>query len=541
MLPDLRWRAALGYLAITALFLAPVAGRLGDELVGHAGGDNLGSLWNAWWISRSLLHLENPWWTDLLFAPEGTPLVWHSLAILPSTAIAVLSAWLPALVAYNLVLLAALPIAGLGAFTLCRHLTGDGAASFAGGCAFMLCPFLVSKTLGHVDLAYAGLLAFFLAALLQALEGEGRARWRLGATSFLLLGVSPNAPVFAANLVLVLFCLEVRRSSVAAALRRFARALAPSAFVVLPYALLLAGYSLAYGVAPRSHQDLAYNPEPVSYLLPFSETSVYSDLARPIGSPGLAGVEPAAYLGLLVLPLAVAGFVLRRRDPVARALAVSALVFLALSLGPKLLWRREVVEVGGASVYLPFALWRHAPVLGWVGQAGRYLVVVYLVLSAGVAYAVGRARARWGAGAVVVAVAIVCADYAFQPVLAPPPPALRLSEAAPDRRRVLDPRLGSSDTMYQQTHHGRPIVGGYLSRPPRRALDAYRADPVLAWFFEPGSAALPERAALLERLRALAVGDVLLGRGDPRGAQLAAYGFETASEDDYTTVWSRPD
>jgi len=544
MVSNRGWLALLGYVALASAFLLPSSTRLCHELLGQPGGDNLESLWNAWWLSQSLWQLENPWWTDLVFAPEGTHLVWHSLAILPSTAVALLASFLPLSLAYNAVLGAALPIAGFGAFRLCRHLTSDAVASFAGGTAFMLSPFVVSKTLGHLDVAYAGLLPFFYLALLRCVSEPGhRAWWLAGASLLLLFAASPNAAIFAANLTFFLFCWYLRHESWRSATRRFARAFNPTFLVALPYLALVLYYAIAYGDPPRTQSDLDYNPEPIAYFLPFTPTSIYSDWPRSLGLAGLDAIEPAVYLGLGVLPLAIAGLALRRHERLVPHLALVGGVFLVFSLGPKLLWERDVVEIFGHSVYLPFGLWRWVPVLGSVGQAGRYAVIVYLVMAVGVAHAVAWTRLRygshWGMAAAGIAVAIIASDYAFRPTFSELPATVQLSPAAPDRRRVLDPRLGSSETMYQQTLHGRPLVGGYISRPRRALVDAYAEDPVLGWLF--GTEPEPQPEALVDRLRALAVGDILLDSQDPRAPALERAGFAAGRGSVETAVWSRPD
>ena len=553
------WRARLrptllsgsAYALVTVAFFAPLGGRLSGELIGE--GDNLESLWNAWWIGRSLLQLENPWFTELLFAPEGTPLVWHSLAPVSSALVSLLSRVLPLPLAYNLTVMAALPVAGLSCQALCRHFTGDRVAAFVGGLAFMLSPFITSKTLGHLDLLYGGLLPLFYLCLLRAVDSPSRAtRWRLaGAAMLLLFTCNPSLPVFAANLVFLLLCWRTRNERLGPATRLFARAFAPTLLLALPWLAIVVWYSIAWDYLPRAHADLDYDPELVSYLLPLTRSSLWWEWTQGLPVPtirmaSLHGIEPAVYLGIWVFPIAIAGLWAGRRQPLVAHLALVGAVFLVLSMGPKLQWQREVVQLGGLDLYLPFGIWRWLPVLGAVGQAGRYALIVYTVMGVGVALAVTRARQRFSVAhpavplALSAAVALlVCLDFAFEPTARPLPRSLDLAETQPERRNVLDPRLSSAATMYQQSLSGRPLVGGYVSRTPPGQIARYRADPVLGWFFrrEPGEA--PEREALLRRFEALAIGDVMLAREDPRGAVLARYGFRERDANADTTVWSR--
>jgi hypothetical protein len=552
--------SALAYLGVTAAFFAPLVlggsgERLSSQLIGE--GDNLESLWNAWWIGQSLGSLGNPWFTDLLFAPEGVPLVWHSLAPLGSGVVALLSQVVPVPLAYNAAVIAALPVAGLSCRALCRRFTDDELAAFTGGLAFMLCPFVTSRTLGHLDLLYGGLLPFFYLQLLRAVEAPGHAAgWRLaGAAMLLLFTCNPSVPVFAANLAFFLLCRYARREGFGPAVRRFARVFAPTLLLALPWLVLVAAYAIAWDYPPRSHADLDYDPELLSYLLPLTRSSSWWPWTRGLVPASLHEVEPAVYLGLGVLPVALAGLWSARREPMVRHLALLGAVFLVFSMGPKLQWHREVVQVAGLDLYLPFGLWRWVPVLGGVGQAGRYALIVYMVMGVGVACAVarlrqrvaeraspqgdsGRARALGFALAFGIA-ALVCVDFAFSPTTRPLPRPLDLAEDAPQRRRMLDPRLSHAPTMYQQTLCGRPLVGGYVSRTPPGPLASYRADPVLAWFFSRDPVAPPTRDALHARLQELAVGDVLLDPADPRGPVLAALGFEKRDGNADTTVWSR--
>ncbi len=548
----------LGYTLLTAAFFAPLGTRLLDEQIG--GGDSLESLWNAWWVGQSLLRLENPWFTELLFAPEGTPLVWHSLAPVTSAAVTMLSWGLPVVVAYNVLVLAALPLAGMSAWALCRHLTGDVAASFVGGLAFMLSPFLTSKTLGHLDLLYGGLLPLFYLALLRAVDAgdAGRARaWQLaGASLLILFSCNPSVTVFAANLTFFLLCWHVWREGIGTASARFTQAFAPTFALCLPYVVLVVAYSIAWDYPPRIHSDLDYDPEIVSYLLPLTKTSWWSgwwtgwlsgwtgslDFVRGPG-PGLDEVEPAVYLGIAVLPLAAYGLWMRRDDLRIAHLALVGLVFLTFSLGAKLQWQREVVEIAGVSLYLPFGLWRWVPVLGTVGQAGRYALITYMVMGVGVACAVASLRERVPPAAMLLVTlgvsGIVAFDFGFAPIASPLPAPIDLTGAAPGRSRLLDPRLGSPETMYQQTLHGKPLIGGYVSRTPPGVLERYETDPVLGWFFRRDAGPAPSRTAMIGRLDALAVGAVLLSPGDPRGEVLADYGFTQRVTNPYTAVWTR--
>ncbi|MBK9241122.1 MAG: hypothetical protein IPL75_12840 [Acidobacteria bacterium] len=105
---------------------------------------------------------------------------------------------------------------------------------------------------------------------------------------------------------------------------------------------------------------------------------------------------------------------------------------------------------------------------------------------------------------------------------------------------VLDPRLRSSQTMYYQTSHERPLAGGYLSRRPEFALRKYRELPGFNCLYFGVRSADCDKDAMLSSLRSLDVTNVLLDPRDWRGEMLARYGFRQHYADVWTVVWEVP-
>jgi hypothetical protein len=65
-----RWGAAT--LAFTTLAIILTWPWARDVWGGRVGGDAAQFVWDAWWVKERVFSLENPWWTGLLYAPEGT-------------------------------------------------------------------------------------------------------------------------------------------------------------------------------------------------------------------------------------------------------------------------------------------------------------------------------------------------------------------------------------------------------------------------------------------------------------------------------------
>lgn len=535
--------AWVGYSAVTLAFFAPVLPRLHEAFLG-TGYDVLQGLWNVWWFDRTLLRGANPFFSDAMWHPYGAPLVFTMLVPLQTTAMALLGCVVPLPLAYNAVVLAGFPLAGIGGYALCRWATRRTLASWVGGLVLMLCPAIVSRYhAGWLNLLYAGFVPLYLVAWLEASEPGASRRWRWTAAALALTLFASGIPntVFAANLAVCAGVWRLGRcDDRRAALARLWRASLPTLLAIAPPLALIGYYAVAYDYPPEPLRGIDVLPEPRCYLLPFHVSSAWRDLVAGWGFPGAGRTDLACYLGLLVLPLALTGFVRGRGDARVRLCALLFALFLVLSLGTRLLHDRERVRVAGRGIPLPFAVWQHVPVLGAVGQTGRYLLISYAMLGVGVAASIAATRARRGARAAralaAASAAAIGLDFAFRAET------LELPAAPPLERpggSVMDVRR-SGLPLYDQTRHQRPLVGGYLNRIPPGPLAAYEATPGFRCLLLAYRDAECRRAEVLAGLGSLDVRYVFLDPDDPRNRLLADYGFASEYEDGHSRVWEVP-
>jgi hypothetical protein len=520
---------AAAYLLVTAAFFAPLAAALPTELLGD-GGDGLQFLWNAWWMDRSLLSGRNPYFCDMQFAPHGTPLVLHTLSELPMTAAALLGRGLGMPLGLNLVVLLAYPLAGTSLYALARRLGARKMPALVGGLAFMICPFMSSKALGHFNLLFAGLLPMYVALLFDVRAQRRGATWKLAAAMAVLLGSTVHAAVFAANVTVWLWlreCLRGRRWWTTT--REFLVGLGPTLIVVAMYAGLVLAYAIPYGLRPTRYGYDAYCPDLVSFLLPLGELSWWSSsLAAAVPSgEALAHVELSVYLGLLVLPAALLGLWTRRGDANVRFLIVVLVAAVLLAMGAHLQWDREPIRVAGVKLYGPMKLYQHIPLLGIVGQSGRWLILGYLAIAVGLSllcdHFARHCRSRGVAACGLASLACV-ADWGFLPRTTPLP----VVNIDAGSGAVLDPRLGNSESLYAQTKHGRPLIGGYVARIPEHERQRLASGDGVGWLFQkPAQRASsgPDCAALRRELGQQGVALIVVGAGSAEAHALTACGF----------------
>jgi hypothetical protein len=182
-----------------------------------------------------------------------------------------------------------------------------------------------------------------------------------------------------------------------------------------------------------------------------------------------------------------------------------------LALGP-------FVHVAGVNTYIPtpWALLRYLPVIGAARMPTRLTILVMLGVAVLLACALKGLRARSGrpwvptllVGALML-VELFPAPRTLHPVRVPG----FYSTLAADPRSVhvmhlpIGLRDGLSSTgdfsahaQFLQTFHGKPLVGGYLSRLPRREVQRYRQIPLLSVLLD-----LSEGAEISAARRAVAM------------------------------------
>ncbi len=533
------------YTGVTLLFWWPILGRLRRQFIGD-GYDTFQFVWNAWWMGRSVSSGSNPFYCDIQFAPEGVPLVLHTLAPLPSLLIAGLTGIAGEPLGFNLGLLVLCVGAGLGAFALTRYLTGDSWAAAVGGLVFMLSPFVTSKLLGHVNLLAAGLLPVYVLFLMRALETRSRgARVWLTIVFVLLVFSNVHMTIFAGNVTLWYWVYRgVRSQRWRGTIGEFWWALRPSLLLTVLWGGVVGYYAMRYGLGADQFRAPDWCAELLSFATPAFPTSVWGTELLPDGGfwPRMFNLEIAVYLGWLVLPVAIVGWRLGWREPRLRFLAIVFICALVLALGHKLQWQREIVTIGDMPVRLPLNVYRYVPILGAVGQSGRYMVMGYMAMAVGVGVAVAGLRRRWSARAAVPAIVIISiailVDYAYRPPTVPPPDIV----IPPGPGLVMDPRIGNAQSLYRQVHHGRPLVGGYVARVPRTLRAYYRDWPALGWFFtRPERRGAPPAADdVREALRARNIAYVIVSPGTPDAALLEQAGCAPIKVDGPDTIYRVP-
>lgn len=502
--------AAAFFVLATVLMTWPVAPRLATHLAG-SGGDGWVFVWSQWWIAFALGEArEAVFRTQHLYYPESVGLYTNTLALVNSFASLPLQWAAGPLVSTNLAFLFSFWLAGFGAYLLIRDLVGDHRAALVGGLAFAFCPYMTAHALGHFNLISIGWTPLFLRSLLRSQEEKGWKQPALGAL-FLILQLY-------SEFILGIFALMLAAGWLLLAGPKGWRSIIRSgghwrlAAIFGGAGLALAPY-LAAAWQDGAVSELVSKPSwfganehsaaLASFFVPSQLHPVWAPIIKPLtdqfhGTPA----DNVVYLGWPVLILAAIGLWGWRSHPFARRAAVLSIFFVLLALGPTLHFVRapvlNAIHIDDANVTpgMPYILFHWIPVLRQLRIPTRFVVVAMLMLAILAAAGVAWISARWtgrrsrngwllAAGCAVV----ILSDFTVFPHIttsAEIPSIYGRLASLPAEAVVLDLPFGYRDgihqygrinerSLYYQTVHHRPIVGGYIARMPDRVVDRYRS------------------------------------------------------------------
>jgi hypothetical protein len=463
LLPALVYLA--GYVALTW----PLLLKFGSEYFSDAY-DGWQNVWNIWWIRKALLEQHsNPWWTDLLYHPNGITLI--ALPLQPL---------LGRVATFNILIVFAFVAGGWFAYLLAFHLTRHRAGSLFAGAAFTFSHFHFSHASCQMQMTTLQYIPLFLLAWLRLLERPSAARGLMAGGAFVLVWLS--------DLYYVLYCVLFAAVLFAreAWLRRspwfFLQSAPRAAFLVfLPLVTATAGVHGVMLLRQDSIDPLRGEHQAALYSADLTAAFVPSEAWR-FSNPEYGGFaqmlqefhlrcggmgENEVYLGWSVLVLAALGIV-RTRAPALRVWLLLASLAFVLSLGP-------VIRCAGAvlwSRWTPYnALGLVFPPLRLAGCPGRFAVMTTLATGVLAAWGVAslRGRERW-----LLAPLLVLFAFEMLPRRMEPPFTSRLEpDEVIEELATLPPgavheaAASDFDVMARQTLHERPIPGGYVSRWPR--------------------------------------------------------------------------
>jgi hypothetical protein len=494
--------AVLGsYVVLTLVMTWPAAIRFSTDIIG-VDRDAWQNVWNLWWFKRALFEeMVNPYFTAYLHHPHGVSLWFHTLTPFNGLLGLPLLSVFTVAQTYNILVFFSLVSTGLTTYLLARYLTGSVWAAWVAGLVMTFSPYHLSRALGHLNLLSIEWMPLYVLCLLKMGEDSSR-RWTLLASLFLVLSTLCSWYQLYHLVMFSAIFIIYKRWSEPDTFRqhrvgwRVVTSISLGLLVLTPLLVPISQASTEFGL-----QGYIFSADLVSFFVPGWLSTWGREAFEPVWSSFSGDPRMSVnYLGYLSLILALTAW--RGSREKVRFWAVSALVFSILALGPRLL------VMGNETIPMPDLLLRSFVPFYWLQRAPeRLTVLVMLSLAVMVAFALvqltrgtGPAKRR----AVCVGVGLlVCLEYLSLPfpTMSSAVPDF-VSEMAQEKKQyaVID---ATEQGQFHATVHGKPLVGGYISRYPEAASQFLEQTPIVSTLlrngFPPKSEDAEEALELMQR------------------------------------------
>ena len=514
------------YCLITVAVTWPAVMRLNGAIPGSEG-DALNHLWTFRWIKHALLNGQNPFFSDLLYYPQGVSLLTHNIAWVH------IAAWLPlqALVgeaaAYTFVFLLIFPLNGLALFLLAGEVTGSAPAAVVGGLIAAFWPYILSHH-NHPNLILIAWIPLTLLTLRRLLD-DGR--WQDAVLTALFLALTGltrwQLLIMAAPLLGLYLLYELASERVQISRRLLGLLLATGTGAALLMAPLLLPV-IANQITREDPDSLFVAETPqqtdlLAYVLPNRYHPLWGEAVYNWYDNVGVNKTYTPFAGFTVLLLILIG--LWRQWRAARFWLVVALLYVLLALGSSL-------QVNGVALMpLPMAWLEDLFLIQIVRHPDRFNVILSIPVAILAAYGVQSIIERFAvnenhpagtglrrpASAAIVLVGsfalLIMGEYMVSYPLYPLDTPAWYGQLAQDEEwfGIVDLPLGSrsydKEYMLYQFTHGKPLVGGHVSRLPEDAYTFINSVPLLRELRE-NPTLPPDLSNVAEQLRLLHAEDV---------------------------------
>lgn len=509
-----RWWPLFFYSVLAFVLTWPLGGRLGTEIPLDGGSDVWAHEWTFWWLKTALLAGRNPYFTDLLFHPTGVDLTSHNIAWFNFALWFPLQTAFDSNTAFSLMYPLLFALNGYAMYLFAQAQLRVQTGAIIAGLVYGFWPYVLSQA-GHPNMIVLFGLPLGLLYVDRTIRYGRRRDAVLAGVFFALLGIARWQLLVPAVYVVAIFVIgravarqnrgataplgkrltpfwgQVYRAIRAQAIGVFqlSKRLAPIGVVMaILMAPLLLPLVIAQAMRTTAGDLLTYEPhyasDLLSYLLPNVHLGLWSSWVERLPSAWQFHQQEITFLGYTVMILAAIGIYGYRRK--ALLWLAIALLFLCLALGPTI----TIGQQPWPALPTPYRLvedWFITHLMRRPDRFNIFLGLPFAMLAAmGTTVLQRRLAVKWFAPlALVIALAIV-AEYSQAPypltTTAVPAWYQQLAQEPGDFAILgipIGPYYADKYYMHYQIQHGKPIVGGHVSRRPPEALAYMEASPFL--------------------------------------------------------------
>lgn len=293
--------------------------------------------WLLSYGAYALAHGQNPMFTYLLNVPDGVNLAVNTSITVYAIAFAPLTMWIGAPTTFLIILTLNLAASAFAWYWLMvRHLHAAPLGAAVGGVFAGFAPAMISHANAHLNWTAQWIIPLIIGRVIVMHRGTRPVKDGiiLGLLIAVAFSITAEALFFAALALAVfsLFWIIARRPAVTTFLKGIGVAFATS-LVFLAYPLYL------HFAGPQRYHGTGFDPKVHNEDLAAYAAWPQRSLAGLLGLNTHLAPNPTeenSFLGAPLLALAILGFVLLWRRTEVKALAVTAAIFMLLSLGPQL-------------------------------------------------------------------------------------------------------------------------------------------------------------------------------------------------------------
>lgn len=199
--------ALLFYLGLAIALTWPLATQLGSLVIGGYESRNFAfedasqNIWNIWWVGHALTEGKNPFWSDMLYYPEGVQFYFQTLNLAGIVPVLPIHYAFGPVHAFSCALLLALTLTGYAGFLLARAFVPSIAVPLFVGALLTASPFNLMKLQGnHLNLLSMQWMVLYLLALIWLDQRRDRRSALILALIALLVALTDWYWVFACAL-----------------------------------------------------------------------------------------------------------------------------------------------------------------------------------------------------------------------------------------------------------------------------------------------------------------------------------------------------
>jgi len=408
------WWVGLIFILSAGLAMYPVLGKFNSRIIGPLG-DNVQYVYITGRVAEALRSGESIFSDPQLNYPDGLLLAATDVPFLSMLAAVPWTTLFGPVSGYNLIIFLSHFLSGYFAYLWILNLTKSRLAGLIAGLSFLLAPYRIAHSYGHLQLVSTQFLPLFFWALDNVLRFPIPRKRNL-----VLLALATFAIGFSSQyyLAISLLCGVIYAILTTPRLKYLIFQGWKVAVCVGVGALLS---SIPYFQVSLGQQ--LYNPPPLEEIRLWSNsfldfimppyTHAFWGEAMSLLNPRNDWIEHSAYLGIVPILLALAALIIRNHPNHRRAftwLGVAIFAFV-LALGTDI-WVQNNPLQAEDPIWLPAAYLGRLPGLELIRVWGRFSIILSLFVSmlAGVGAAVLRDRFRWNSLLVLLLTGLIVID-----------------------------------------------------------------------------------------------------------------------------------